>query len=49
MELIADQLSDADKINVNIKHLKSTTAEWFSMIQDKVDMYQELVQAKILE
>ena len=43
MENINDNLGDVDKINWVVRHLKGTAAEWFSIIQDKVLVYEDLV------
>lgn len=43
MEPIRRQLSGTDKVIVINKHVKSTVAEWFSIVQDKVDTNQEPV------
>ena len=43
MEHIADNLSDVDKINWVVRQLKGTAAEWFSIVQDKIVVYEDLV------
>ena len=44
MESIGDRLSEMDNINYVLRRLKGTAAEWFTIIQDKVGTYQDLVQ-----
>ena len=39
MENIADNLSYVDKINWVVRQLKGTAAEWFSIVQDKIVVY----------
>ena len=43
METIGDTLSEADKINYVVRRLKCTAAEWFTIVQDKVSTYEDLV------
>ena len=44
MEAIGDSLSEMDKINYVVRRLKGTAAEWFTIVQDKIVTYQDLVQ-----
>ena len=43
MVAIGDTLGEADKINFVVRRLKGTAAEWFSVIQDKINTYEDLV------
>ena len=43
LEAIGDNLSEADKINFVVRRLKGTAAEWFSVAQDKISTYEDLV------
>ena len=43
MDAIGDTLSEMDKINYVVRRLKGTAAEWFTVVQDKIITYQDLV------
>ena len=43
LEAIGDNLSEADKINFIVRRLKGTAAEWFIIVQDKINTYGDLV------
>lgn len=43
MDVISDHFSESEKINWIVRRLKSNAAEWFSIVHDKINTYEELI------
>ena len=43
MDAVNNSLSEVEKINWVVRQLKCTAAEWFTIIQDKIIVYKDLV------
>ena len=43
MEAVNNSLSEVDKVNWVVRQLKCTLAEWFTIVQNKITVYKDLV------
>ena len=43
MAAVNDNLNEVDKVNWVVRQFRSTAADWFTIEQDKISVYKDLV------